>query len=165
MGMARYDASTAEITVLTFKEGVLSAVAHDLKLNVSRFALEIDGKIVKLAVEADSLRVVSAMRDGVESSALKAHSFAEIEDTVRTKVLETSRFPTIEFVSTGVMDTEVVGVLTLHGQTHEVRGRRSGTSAEFRLDQRRFGIKPYSAMLGALKIKPEVVVRVTITVV
>jgi hypothetical protein len=33
--------------------------------------------------------------------------------------------------------------------------------AEFRIDQRDFGIKPYSAMLGTLKIKPEVVVRVS----
>ena len=59
-----------------------------------------------------------------------------------------------------VSENEVVGKLTLHGQSQEIRGKRTGNSAEFRIDQRAFGIKPYSAMLGALKVKPEVTVRV-----
>jgi len=161
--MARYDSSSAEILVFTFKEGLLSAVAHDLKLKATKFTLEVEGDSAKLELEAGSLRVVSAMKDGAESpSAIPPSKFAEIEKNAFNDVLETKRHPTISFTTTSVTDTAVVGRLTLHGQTHELRGRRSGNSAEFQLDQRTFGIKPYSAMLGALKVKPEVTVKVTL---
>ena len=63
-------------------------------------------------------------------------------------------------MSTQVTPTEVVGKLTLHGVTREIRCTRSGELVEARLDQRDFGIKPYSAMFGTLKVKPEVVVTV-----
>jgi hypothetical protein len=46
--------------------------------------------------------------------------------------------------------------------THELRGKRTGTTAEFSFDQRDFGLKPYSAMLGTLKVKPVVRVKVTL---
>ena len=36
--MPHYDATTAECLVLTYKEGLLSAVAHDLEIRVARFA-------------------------------------------------------------------------------------------------------------------------------
>ncbi len=162
--MARYDSSSAEILVFTFKEGLLSAVAHDLKLKATRFTLEVEGDSAKLEVEAASLRVVSAMKDGVElPSAIAPSKFAEIEKNAFGEVLETKRYPLIQFVTTKVTDTEVVGQLTLHGQTRELRGRRSGQSAEFRVDQRDFGMKPFSAMLGALKVKPELTVKVTLS--
>lgn len=159
--MARYDSSSAEILVFTFKEGLLSAVAHDLKLKATKFTLEVEGGSAKLELEAGSLRVVCAMKDGVESpSAIPATKFGEIEKNTFTDVLEVKRYPSISFVTTSVTDTAVVGQLTLHGQTHEVRGRRSGQSAEFQLDQRAFGMKPFSAMLGALKVKHDVTVKV-----
>lgn len=159
--MARYDSSSAEILVFTFKEGLLSAVAHDLKLKATRFTLEVEGDAARLEVEAASLRVVTAMKDGVElPSAIAPSKFAEIEKNAFGEVLETKRYPLIQFVTTQVTETEVVGKLTLHGQTREVRGRRSGQSAEFRVDQRDFGMKPFSAMLGALKVKPGLTVKV-----
>lgn len=159
--MARYDSSSAEILVFTFKEGLLSAVAHDLKLKATKFTLEVEGDSAKLELEAGSLRVVSAMKDGVaQPSAIPFSKFAEVEKNAFSDVLEVKRYPLISFTTTIVTDTAVVGKLTLHGQTHEVRGRRSGQTAEFQLDQRTFGIKPFSAMLGALKVKPELTVKV-----
>lgn len=161
--MARYDASSAEILVFTFKEGLLSAVAHDLKLKATRFTLEVEGDQARLELEAGSLRVICAMKDGAENpSAIPPGKYAEIEKNLATDVLQVKKFPTIRFVTTRVTDTEVVGHLTLHGETHELRGRRSGTSAEFRFEQRQFGLKPFSAMLGALKVKDEVTVKVSL---
>lgn len=163
--MARYDSSSAEIVVFTFKEGLLSAVAHDLKLKATKFTLELEGDSAKLELEAGSLRVVAAMKDGVEQpSAIPTSKFAEIEKNAFTDVLETRRYPLIQFVTTQVTDTAVVGKLTIHGQTHEVRGRRSGQTVEFQVDQRTFGMKPYSAMLGALRVKPELTVKVKLSV-
>lgn len=161
--MARYDASSAEILVFTFKEGLLSAVAHDLKLKATKFTLEVEGDTAKLELDAASLKVVSPLKDGRDNpSAIPQLLWSEIEKNMNGEVLESKRHPRIEFVTTRVTQTEVEGRLTLHGQTHEVVGTRSGRSAEFRFAQRRFGIKPFSAMLGTLKVKDEVRVRVTI---
>ena len=158
--MARYDAATAEILVFTFKEGLLSAVAHDLKLKATKFSLEVEGDTAKLELDAGSLRVVNAMKDGVDApSMVPSSKFPEIEENAR-ETIGAKKFATIRFESTAVSETAIAGKLTLNGQTREVRGSRSGNSAELRFDQRDFGIKPFSAMLGALKVKPEV--RVTV---
>jgi polyisoprenoid-binding protein YceI len=60
----------------------------------------------------------------------------------------------------------IKGDLTLHGVTNQISldahsdGQR--WNAKIILDQRKYGIKPFSAMLGALKIKPEVEVNISI---
>ena len=58
------------------------------------------------------------------------------------------------------------GDLTLHGVTSpiSVEARDDGErwNAEVTLDQRKFNIKPFSAMLGALKVKPEVTVHISV---
>lgn len=165
--MARYDARTAEVLVFTFKEGLLSAAAHDLKLSVTRFTIDAEGDRVTAEFDAGSLRVVTPMKDGAENpGALPRLMYGEIEKNAAKDVLHVTKHPQIRFESTAVTDAEVVGRLTLHGQTKEVRGRRSDAGGlrvvEVTFDQRDFGIAPFSAMLGTLKVKPEVRVRVTI---
>lgn len=165
--MARYDAGSAEVLVFTFKEGLLSAVAHDLKLKVGRFTVDVEGGVAKAEFDPTSLRVLTAMKDGQENpGALPGFAQAEIEKNLQADVLQPKKHPTIRFETTQVSDVEVRGRLALHGESREVRGQRKveGTRdvAEFHLDQRDFGIKPFSAMLGTLKIKPEVVVRVSL---
>ena len=60
----------------------------------------------------------------------------------------------------------VVGALTLHGTTRTltVRSHAAGATqvAEVTLHQPDFGIKPFSAMLGTLRVKPDLKVRVTV---
>ncbi|MBE2249768.1 MAG: YceI family protein [Myxococcus sp.] len=165
--MARLDSTKATVEVLTFKDGLLSAVAHDLKLQVGRFT--IDAEAEKLTGEFDtaSLRVIEAMKDGRESpGALSTSMKAEIEKNIVHDVLDARRHPSARFETTVVTADRVEGALTLHGVTKAISGRRADVEGqrvvEFRLDQRDFGIKPYSAMLGTLKIKPEVVVRVSV---
>lgn len=163
--MAHFDSSSAEVLVFTFKEGLLSAVAHDLKLRVAKFSLDVDGDAVNAEFDPSSLKVVNAMKDGQDNpGGLPAFALGEIEKNIVNDVLEPKRHPVIRFESTAVTDAQVKGRLTLHGQTRDVVGARKDEGgkkvAEFRLDQRDFGIKPFSAMLGTLKIKPEVVVRV-----
>lgn len=162
--MARLDPSAVEVHVFTFKEGLLSAVAHDLDLKVGRCTVDADGDTLRAEFDTSSLQVVSAMKDGAASEALSSSMKAEIEKNVVHDVLESRRHPTARFETKRVDAGQVEGALTLHGVTRPVRGaRRSEGSwdvAEFRFDQRDFGIKPYSAMLGTLKIKPEVLVRV-----
>lgn len=160
-----------DIRVFTFKEGLLSTVAHDLQIKVNRFEIVVDPVTcaVRARIEAGSLEVVCAMKDGREDpGTLSASNKADIQDNIRKDVLNSAKFISIVFESTSVSDTAVTGKLTLHGVTREIRlavrqegARRVG---EVRLDQREFGIKPYSALLGALKIQPEVLVRISLPI-
>src|SRR5262249_43211936 len=102
--------------------------------------------------DASSLRVESA------GGPLPRNFYPEIEKNIREDVLKSSRFPQIRFEATEVGDTEIVGKLTLCGVTREIRCKRAGQLVSYELNQPYFGIKPYTAMLGTLKVKP--VVRV-----
>jgi polyisoprenoid-binding protein YceI len=110
------------------------------------------------------------MRGGRDDAgALSARDRREIERACATEVLEVQKFPEATFVSSAVRGTDsgwiVSGTLSLHGRTleGEFEVRREGDRAVARvdLDVRRFGIKPYSAMLGALRVQPRVTVVVT----
>ena len=165
------DVATCE--VLTFREGALSALAHDLLLRVTAFELSIDpaAPAVSARFDAASLRVVSAMRDGRPlPDALRPRDLREIEATIASTVLRAPRFAEIRFTSTDVSRREdgydVLGTLTLAGAARPVAVavRRDGERlvAEVALHQPTFGIRPYSAMLGALRVKPDVLVRVAV---
>ena len=138
--------------VFTFKDGLLSPLAHDLKIRVTK--LELGEKTATF--DASSLRVESA------GGPLPKHFYGEIEKNIREDVLRSARFPVISFEATQVEDTQIVGKLTLCGVTKEIRLQRRGDVVEYELDQRDFGIKPYTAMLGTLKVKPHVKVQVTL---
>lgn len=165
------DAATCE--VLTFREGVLSAVAHDLLLKVTAFEMAIDAAApaVRARFDAASLRVVSAMRDGRPlPDALRPRDVREIEASIAAAVLRPARFPEIRFASTEVWRRDdgfgVRGALTLAGVTHplELAARRSGARlvAEVTLSQPAFRIRPFTAMLGMIRVKPGVLVRVSV---
>jgi len=168
--VSHFDASSAECLVLTYKEGLLSAIAHDLEIRVSRFEVDVDPETlaVQARFDAASLQVVGALHDGaVQPGALGDADKQKIEHNITADVLHTADHPSILFVSTSVTPEgdgfRIAATLTLHGRSrpltllaHPVGDRMV---AEVRLHQPDFGIKPYSAMLGTLKIKPDVTVR------
>jgi polyisoprenoid-binding protein YceI len=163
--VSRYDASTAQVFIYTFKEGVLSPMAHDLKLTLGRFEIDAEGEVVTATFDATTIKVVTPRKDGRDNpGVLPQLLYGEIEKNAKNDVLETGKHPSVKFRSTLITETDVRGELTLHGKTVAVTGARKDDAAHrvatFRFDQRDFGIKPYSAMLGTLKIKPEVTVEV-----
>lgn len=171
--MPTFDATTATCHVFTFKEGVLSAVAHDLRLRVERFAIELDEAAgsVRARFSADSLRVDCAMKAGHEDhGALSDRNKREIEGNLVSDVLHARRHPEIAFRSTTIEgegdERRITGTLALHGTerplTVTARRQAGRWVAEVELRQPDFGIKPYSAMLGALKVQPGVRVRVSV---
>lgn len=178
MPTIRIDAAAApaqaDTQVFTFKEGLLSSMAHDLRLKVTRWNLawDADAKVLEATWDAGSLLVDCVMRDGREAAGvLGAKDLDKIAKSVRDDVLTVARHPQIKFRSTRVAADgpdawAVDGELELHGVKRAVSARavRAGDRwvAEVALHQPDFGIKPYSAMLGALKIKPAVRVRVSV---
>lgn len=163
------DDTTCE--VLVFREGVLARAGHDLLLRATRFtiATEPASHAVTALVDAGSLRVATALRDGrALPDALSAKDVRDIERIVATTVLQAARHPSIRFASEAVTPREgtfeVRGALTLAGVTRPVafavRRDPERLVAEVELAQPDFGIRPYTAMLGALRVKPVVMVRV-----
>lgn len=165
--MPHFDAETASCAVFTYKEGLLSAVAHDLKLRVERFDVDVDPTQVHATFDAASLRVQCAMKDGKEAQAMAAKDAAEIEATIAKEVLVAAQHPSVEFRSSAVRAVDdgfqIDGTLTVRGTSKSVTipARRTGDElvATIRLNQPDFGIKPYTAMLGTLKIKPEIAIE------
>jgi len=173
----RYDERSAECLVFTFKEGLLSSVAHDLRLRVTAFSIEVDEarSTIVASFDTGSLRVDTPMKDGVENpTALSPADKDKIAGQIREEVLHTAQHPVATFRShvlnarlDGGYDIE--GALTLHGVTRSVRGQTHAAAGthqlELTLHQPDFGITPYRAMLGTLKIRADVVVRVSVRVV
>jgi polyisoprenoid-binding protein YceI len=170
-----YGPAEATCEVLVFREGLLSAVGHDLLLRATALevAVDRDAPALTARVDARSLRVVGAMRDGRPlPGGLRPEDVRDIERTIVTEVLRAARFPEIRFASTGVRAAEggyqVQGTLALAGATRPlvlpVRRAEGRLATEVTLRQPEFGIRPYRAMLGALRVKPEVVVRASVPV-
>ncbi len=166
--MAHFDATNAAVEVHAFKEGLLAAIGHDLTIRVTRFAIDIadDRSSLTATFDPDSL-VVEGVLDGGE---LSAKDRAEIESNIRKKVLHPDRFSEIRFTSSAIEPVtdglRITGELTLHGtsRTLSVCSHRVGQEqiVEVPLHQPDFGIKPYKAPLGVIKIKPEVHIRVSL---
>ena len=119
--MARFGPDTATCEVFTFREGVLAAVGHDLKLRPERFEIEAGGSSVQARFDAGSLRVVAAMRGGREDpGSLSDRDRREIERSCADQVLEARRFPEISFSSIRCCTTHHAGrpAKTTHRRAH-----------------------------------------------
>jgi len=171
--MPSYDASSARCLVFTFKEGLLSKLAHDLEIRVGSFTVEVDEarSSVRARFEASSLRVVHALADGRPNpGALSPADTRKIEQSIEADVLHSGRHPEVSFQSTLVEANgdgfRIAGELSLHGRLRhiEVPVRREADllMADVTLNQPDFGIKPFKAALGALRIRPDVRVRIEV---
>ncbi len=169
----RYDASNAECLVFTFKEGVLAAVAHDLKIRVNRFRIDLDDDLGALEATFDpaSLEVVTARKDGRDApGALGANDKRKIEKNIGADVLETRRYREIGFRSSEVLvegdQARITGTLELHGTSRPLRlsARKDGARwrADVTVNQPDFGITPYRAMMGTLRVQPAVRIELTL---
>ncbi len=170
--MPRVTEREARCRVFTFKDGLLSAVAHDLEIDVTRLAIEWkdDLSSLRATFDARSLRVLHAVHDGAPApAALSDRDKRKIEASIVDEVLHASRHPEIVFEGTVKLtepDRRVTleGTLQLAGRTRPltVSASRDGEtwSCVTTLHQPDFGITPYSAMLGTLKIKPDLRVEV-----
>lgn len=162
--------SSGNIFVYTFKDGMLSAVSHDLLIKVTDFKIDLnipEGDFTladfNLEIKSDSLKVVCAMNNGKRQPALlKDKDKSDIVSFIKKDVLHTSKYRLITFKSINIEQKEndyvVKGELDLHGTkkniTFKVKrddGKRfKGTVV---LTQTHYGIKPYNALMGALKVK------------
>ena len=148
------------IFVYTFKEGLLSSVAHDLEIQLKSFTVDFNGGDVVAKFDMNSLVVIGAMQNGrPQSGALSAKDKAKIENTIRKEILLTNRYPHSELAAR-VTDGLLSGTLTLVGRSAAVSGEVNSAnglaSGSVEIKPMNWGIKPYSALFGALKLQDRV---------
>jgi hypothetical protein len=159
--------TSGRIEVFTYKEGVLSPIAHDLRLRLERFEISHDEAAVEGRFWPDSLVVEGAIEHGrLNENVLSPAQRDEILDNVRRKILTTSVHPLARLnaqTTTGVETYELSGELELVGSTRPitftVHARDRRLQGELELRPSDWGIKPYRALLGAIRLADRVRVR------
>jgi polyisoprenoid-binding protein YceI len=161
----------SKFTVQAFAEGLLSAFGHDPVLEIKDFTGETE--FVPGSFESASLKMTIKADSIVLSTEVKEKDRLDLEQTMREQVLEIAKYPEIVFVSSNVSVTRlaegryrarVIGDLTFHGSTQKnlwitsevtVSGESLRAKGDFSLKQSDFGIKPFSAAGGTIKLKNE----------
>jgi len=168
--------SESNFWVFVGKTGLFSGLAHDHEIGVKSFNGRVvvpeagaSGGSLEMDVDAPSLVVL----DKKPSEDDKKKIFSSMHN----EVLESAKFQKITFKSVSVGDVKktgndnyslvVNGDLTLHGVTKRIAIPVAATitpqqlraTGKYTLKQSDFGIKPYSAAGGTIKVKDEVVVN------
>ena len=157
------------VEVFTFKEGLLARLAHDLRLKVGRVEVRRLGPdSFEVAVRADSLRAECAIRGGrPDFRALSTKDLADIDANTRRDVLHPDRFPWIRFRGR-LVGSRVEGELELHGQVRPlafaVASSGGRVRGEVEFAPSRWGIPPFTALMGAMKVQDRVRVAFDVAV-
>jgi len=160
--------SSPEIFVDTFREGLLAVVGHDLRIEAQRFELRAIAGSLTAKVDLSALRVLGSMVKGrLEPSSPSPSERAEIEQRIRNEVLDSARnreatlSATVQADGPGFM---ITGTLVLCGRSQPLRARvvRSADALEtsVELAPSHYGIKPFRALGGTLRIADKVIVHV-----
>ena len=161
----------SKFTVQAYAEGLLSAFGHDPVLEIKEFTGEV--QFVSGSFESASLKITIKADSIAVSSQVKEKDRLEIEQTMREQVLEIAKYPEIVFGSSSISVTRLaegryrarlIGDLTFHGVTQRnlwitaqvsASGEELRAEGDFSLKQSDFGIKPFSAAGGTIKLKNE----------
>jgi polyisoprenoid-binding protein YceI len=168
------------VLVRTARDGLAARVGHDLVLEIARWAATLtvpdhvlEGLRVAATLDAQSLEV----RDG--SGGAMPLSVKDITDITRNALdlLQADRYPDLVFESTVITPAddgriEVGGELTIVGVTRPIRfvadvlesDGVTRVTARAPVLQSEWGIKPFRAFMGALKVRDQVEVAVDVRV-
>jgi len=174
--MAMLTEKVVSVFVLVYKDGIAAMFGHDLKLQAKSvlctFSRAADAPFsVEAMIDPRQVLVECARVNGHDDPhVLSAGDRREINNHIQDDVLKTTKYHEIRFSSTHVVaegeDFNITGNLSMTGHTHQIRikamRRDEHYVASIHLNQPDFGIKPFSAAFGALKIKPGVVVEVMV---
>lgn len=161
------------VKVRTGVAGSASRMGHRLVLAVQDWSAEVE--------VTDGVPVAVAFRAALDSLSVESGSGGVTPLTVvdkqvirrnAAKVLDTGGYPEVTFAATEVTlaggHLTVTGELTIHGEAQPLTAMLSlqgdRVTASIPVVQSDFGIRPYSAMLGQLKVSDEVTVDLDITI-
>jgi polyisoprenoid-binding protein YceI len=171
------DASDGELLVRTGVAGRAARMGHRLTIAMTRWQATVDWRgadpaepaTAELAVETDSFEVLRG------EGGVKGLSGAE-KALVRSNALRSlnaGRFPGIRFTSDTIENTtdgyRLTGTLQIRGKSRdhvidlhtEDLGDSWRMSAESAVRQSDYGVKPYSLLMGSVRVADEVTVSFT----
>ncbi|TDB85413.1 YceI family protein [Actinomadura sp. KC216] len=157
------------LLVRTGRSGLGRRAGHDLTIEATRWTAAVeardplDASSVTVTVEPDGLEV----REGTGGvKPLTDQDRADIRRTLR-QVLDVRSYPEIVFTSTAIGGDAIEGDLAIMGRVKPVRVRAALADGRVRggvtVTQSRWGIKPYSAFFGALRLADDVEIEFDIT--
>lgn len=171
--------SESSFWVFAGKAGLFSMLAHDHEIGVKSFSGRVvipeagaAGGSLEMEVNATSLAVLDKKPSEEDKK--------KIFDSMHKEVLESAKHQKITFKSTSVSDVKqtgndaynivVNGDLTLRGVTKRIAVPVAATitpqqlraTGKYTLKQTDYGITPYSAAGGTIKVKNEIVVNFNI---
>lgn len=169
--MKTIESGTCEIEI--YSTGLLGSFGHDLRFQLEQFEIRVDAHgHVEGTFWPESLRVEGAIVDGeVDHSELSESNCEEIRANLRRDVLDLDRHETVDFEGAyelieGGRAFEVSGELTLVGRSEPLTTRVERRDGRCRTDigllQSKWGIEPYSAMMGALKVEDRLQIRLDV---
>ncbi len=157
----------SRLDVVTGKAGLLGGFGHEHRIRAHAFTGTIvhdpadpAASSVTITIQTQDLHVVAIGADRDDGP--------KVEEAMRDDVLHVDRWPTITFRSRSVAPitggVRVAGDLTLAGQTHPVTvdmRLRAGPSrlvadGRFSIEQTTWGIEPYRAALGTIRVADRV---------
>ena len=171
-GRHRLGPDRGRILLCTFRDGLAAQAGHDLTIEATRWSGEL-GVNDELSPAGLEVRVdlgALVVREGTGGvKPLTDRDRREIAVTMR-KVLGAGQHPEAVFAADKFRPDadgggEISGTLTLRGQARPLRlqVKQTGTGryhAETQVVQSNYGIKPYTAFLGALRVRDAVDVAV-----
>lgn len=180
----KVDSTRSELVVQVFKEGVASAVAHDHVIKATKFSgtVSYDAATgagnISMEVDARSLKADDpALRKKYKlTTELSEGDRQTVENNMKAEnQLNIAKYPTMTFKSVTVTRQAngsylVSGDLTIRGKTQRISfpatvdtkdGNFSGRG-QVKLKQTSFGYEPYSALLGTIRNKDEIILNLTI---
>ena len=169
--------SQGTLLLHTSRGGMAKKVGHDLVIEAQRWTAKVDvdaddltRSTASVTVDARSLEVVSGQGG---AKPLTDKDRRDIKENIDKKVLNTDKFPDITFTSSRV-EANGGGKVTVHGDLTIMGNARPAsmemtvgdTKADGRMTvkQSDWGIKPFSALMGTLKLADSLDITVEATV-
>lgn len=179
----RIDDKASEVRFLVYRGGLLAMLGHNHVIRAHGISGEIDARpdefshsSFHLSIPIEDFEVdkpVDRAKEGKDFA--KQPSDNAISETrqhmLSDRVLDATRYPIIKVRSVSVSGNPGSALLviriTLHGISKditvptriEVTGQRLVADGNFRISQKQFDIKPFTAAAGTLRVKDEVRVR------
>ncbi|MEA2138627.1 MAG: hypothetical protein QOG56_1777 [Solirubrobacteraceae bacterium] len=164
-GTHKIGPSNGSLKIKTGKEGAAAKMGHDLVLGVNSWEATVEGgdsPSISLTADPGSVEVIEGSGG---AKPLSDKDKTDIKKSIGNKVLGSSQ---ITFTSSEVEDNggQIVakGDLSIAGKSSSVSVPLSASggklSGSIKLNQDDFGIKQFSAMMGALKVGKQVEVLI-----
>lgn len=149
--------------VYTYKDGLLSRLAHDLRLHVARFGVALADGRVRVRVDPVSARVDGVPRgETIDPDAISIRDRRTIEATIVRDVLGGG-----PLLFEGAVAAESVrGRLTMNGREAAldvpVLVASGGLVVDTEIVPSRWGVAPYRALAGAIRLQDRWRVRLVL---